>query len=188
MYKHLIISATLLPFALITTPSLARSLDPQLDEQSRMALVLEQFDTDGNGRITREEIEAVRAAEFASTDLDGDGALSYAELQALEQQHKAERLAHRFATLDADDSGAISDREFVDGHPHEGATAAAFVFSTADTDANDRLSLTELEALKQLDPSPWHFANLDQNSDGDVSQDEFVSASSPRRRGRSIRF
>lgn len=184
MLKYSIISATLLPLTFVATSSLARPLGPPLDDQPRLAVFIERFDTDGNGRVTRQEIEAVRAADFAGADLDGDGALGYVELQTLEEQQKAERLAHAFASLDEDDSGAISDREFVDGHPREGAEAAAFVFSIADTDGNDSLSQEELAALRQLGPGPWHFTILDHNSDGSISQDEFVAASSPRRRGR----
>lgn len=174
MKKYLIIGATILPLAFITASGLARPGGAGQPEG-----FLARFDSDGDGRVTRSEIEAVRAAEFTAADSDGSDALSFAELNAHEQQQRAERQAQDFARLDQDGSGGISTQEFVDGHPQERAIAAATVFGLADSNSDGSLSLTELEALRQ-DPAPWHFANLDADGDGGISQDEFTSAPPPR--------
>ena len=112
MNKKLIIGTAILPLALVCATSIARMPGPPS---------LERFDADDDGRVTREEIEAVRAAEFADADSDGDGVLSFAELEAFEQQQRQERLAEEFAQLDQDGSGGISAQEFSDGNPQDRA-------------------------------------------------------------------
>lgn len=180
MNKHLIIGAALLPLAFITTSGMARMPGPPPDEQ---AAFLERFDTDGDGLVTRQEIEVARAAEFNAADSDADGTLSFSELEALEQQQQEERLNSEFALLDQDDSDGVSLTEFTEGHPQNDAVAATAVFGFADLDSGGSLSLAELDALKQGGPEPWRYANLDQDGDGNVSKDEFTSATPPHRSG-----
>lgn len=170
MNKQLIIGTAILPMAFICVTALARMPGPPS---------LERFDTNGDGRVTREEIEAVRATEFKAADSNGDDSLSFSELGAFEQQQRQDRLAEEFALLDQDGSGGISAQEFTDGHPQDRAAAAATVFGLADLDGDASLSLEELDALRQGGPGPWNFANMDQDGSGSVSQEEFTSAAPP---------
>lgn len=100
----------------------------------------EQLDGDGDGQITKAELEAHRAAQFASRDTDGDGLLSAEELGTAVRQRASERAAamierfdangdgllapdemptgrrggDMFDRIDADNDGAISQQEFAD--------------------------------------------------------------------------
>ena len=70
------------------------------------------FDTDGDGLVTQEEIDGVRAAELAEFDADGDGTLSLEEYQALWLARVYERMVDAFQQLDADGDGEITIEEF----------------------------------------------------------------------------
>lgn len=111
-------------------------------------MTFEQLDADGSGEVTQAEMEAAKAARFASADADGDGVLSAAELAAQASSGIAERtakmierfdedgdgplsqeempqprrggLGKMFERLDADGSGGISEEEFEEGRKHAG--------------------------------------------------------------------
>ncbi|MHA1559405.1 MAG: EF-hand domain-containing protein [Alphaproteobacteria bacterium] len=70
------------------------------------------FDTDGDGLVTQDEIDGVRAAELAEFDADGDGTLSLEEYQALWLARVYERMVDAFQQLDADGDGEITIEEF----------------------------------------------------------------------------
>lgn len=70
------------------------------------------FDTDGDGLVTQDEIDGVRAAELAEFDADGDGTLSLEEYQALWLARVYERMVDAFQKLDADGDGEITIEEF----------------------------------------------------------------------------
>ena len=55
------------------------------------------FDLDGNGLITIEDLKAQADARFAAADTDGDGKLSMDELTAAAQARMAERMATNMA-------------------------------------------------------------------------------------------
>ncbi|MEL7416234.1 MAG: hypothetical protein AAGJ92_10140, partial [Pseudomonadota bacterium] len=55
----------------------------------------EAIDTNGDGQVTPEEMEAMRAARFAEVDTNGDGELSQAELLARAEQRDADRMTQR---------------------------------------------------------------------------------------------
>ena len=46
-------------------------------------MTFEQIDADGNGQISKQEMEGLREARFAATDADGDGKLNEEERKAL---------------------------------------------------------------------------------------------------------
>ncbi len=70
------------------------------------------FDTDGDGIVTQEELNAVRAEELATYDANGDGVLSLEEFQALWLAHLFEQMVDQFQALDADGDGLITEEEF----------------------------------------------------------------------------
>ncbi len=111
---------------------------------------VQQFDRDGDGAVTRAEIDAVRAERFAEADADGDGTLSQEEAFAAAEARRAEREAlHRqaraaamFNRLDTDGNGALSQEELA------AATGPEQMFDRADRNDDGVLSAEEIEAVQ----------------------------------------
>lgn len=69
--------------------------------------ILEKFDLDKDGKLSKEEREAARAAREKEFDKDGDGKLNDEEKKAMqEDNHK--KMLQRF---DKDGDGKLSDEE-----------------------------------------------------------------------------
>lgn len=73
----------------------SRITPPGLDAATVTAAVMAQADTDGDGRLTKQELAQVPAlvASLAALDADADGQLSAAELRAWLEEVKASRVA-----------------------------------------------------------------------------------------------
>lgn len=69
--------------------------------------ILEKFDADKDGKLSKEEREAARAAREKEFDKDGDGKLNDEERKALQQDNR-KRFIARF---DKDGDGKLSDEE-----------------------------------------------------------------------------
>jgi Ca2+-binding EF-hand superfamily protein len=118
------------------------------DDHRHGAGMLERWDSNSDGVVTRAEVEqgaAERARKmFDSLDADGDGTLTKAEME----QSRAEK------------HSAMREK-------------AEERFKTADTNADG--SLSKEEAEKALPHVARHFEHLDANKDGAVSADELRS-------------
>lgn len=140
---------------------------------------LSKLDSDGDGKLSRSEMEAgrdiikaARETEFTLIDADHDGYLTLAELQAW----AVNKLDGRFIALDTDTNGVLSLGEFTQGKTDRGAVKWGNVFKLADTDANASLSADEfkqvgMQALKLL----FLFARMDTDGDGKVSSLEYAT-------------
>tara|TARA_R110000824_G_scaffold43116_4_gene126547 strand:+ start:474 stop:956 length:483 start_codon:yes stop_codon:yes gene_type:complete len=77
---------------------------------------MKAMDTNGDGDISKEEVQAFRATMFNAADANQDGALTLDEMIAhhdtMEAQRKAERQARMFEKLDTDANGTVSAAEF----------------------------------------------------------------------------
>lgn len=82
------------------------------ERAGRMEQFLETFDTDADGSLTQEEVDATRAARLAEFDTDGDGALTLEEFQALWLDAMRERMVDRFQSHDDDGDGLVTGAEF----------------------------------------------------------------------------
>ncbi len=80
-----------------------------------MMNMMERFDTDGDGKLTRAEIEAERAKRMAMFDTDKDGALSLDEFQPMWNDLMRQRMVQRFQRHDTDGDGKITQAE-IDRH------------------------------------------------------------------------
>ena len=73
-----------------------------------------ELDADGDGEISRAEVEAAIAARVSAADTDGDGALDLAEFQAMISEEAGERAVRGFARLDADESDTVTVAEITE--------------------------------------------------------------------------
>ena len=74
---------------------------------------MQKFDTDGDGKVTPEEMRTQLQAKLTEYDSDGDGTLSIAEFEALHSAMIREKMVDRFQDLDADGDGAVTAEEMV---------------------------------------------------------------------------
>ncbi len=77
----------------------------------RAMMMLQQFDADGNGALTRAEIEAVRDDAYDRFDADGDGALTLDEFEGYWAEFSRPRMVDRFQQFDEDGDGRITAAE-----------------------------------------------------------------------------
>lgn len=107
--------------------------------------MIEKMDTDGDGNITKAEVDALKASRFAEADANGDGGLTMAELDAFHEAERARRMAERkqrmFERSDKDGNGAISVDEF--------EARGGSMFDRLDSNDDDVISADEIEAMKE---------------------------------------
>lgn len=72
----------------------------------------EALDANGDGSITQEEIDGMRAEHLAAHDANGDGELSLDEFAGLWQELTRPMTVRAFQALDADGDGTITRAEF----------------------------------------------------------------------------
>lgn len=71
----------------------------------------EEVDTNGDGKITRDEMQARAAARFGEADSDGDGAISREEMMARAMARVEARVDRKMDWMDADDDGKVTQAE-----------------------------------------------------------------------------
>ncbi|MEM8791526.1 MAG: EF-hand domain-containing protein [Pseudomonadota bacterium] len=125
----------LLAAAALSLPSTAVLAQPRGPDA-----MFEKMDLNGDGALSREELNEFGAARFSKIDTDGDGNLTEQEIQANVQSRAAERAQKRFAKADADGDGVIRRAEF----EQQRETRQARLFSRFDTDGDGLLSREEL--------------------------------------------
>jgi Ca2+-binding EF-hand superfamily protein len=146
---------------------------------------LAALDADGDGKVSRAEmqagqaiIKAARAEEFKTIDTDQDGYLTLAELKTWTDG----KIATRFTALDTDTSDGLSVEEFTSGKTGKAAVKLQRLFKLMDTDADGALSVDEFTIVATQAANPlFHFAHLDTDGDGKVSEPEYTTP--PRRHG-----
>jgi hypothetical protein len=106
-------------------------------------------DSDGDGRVSRTEAEAVSprfAEHFAKVDQDADGYLTSEELQASRKERGSRYREHakeRFSSADTDQDGALNLAETQVAFPK-----LAENFAELDTDNDGKLTPRELHAAR----------------------------------------
>lgn len=106
------------------------------------------LDADKDGKVTKAEIEAQKAARFEQADTNKDGKLSAEEIavarDAMIAKRKADRMAQMIARMDTDGDGMISMAE-MPTPPN-----ADEMFDRVDTDKDGAISQAEADAAKEM--------------------------------------
>jgi Ca2+-binding EF-hand superfamily protein len=121
---------------------------------NRMARRLRRFDTDGDGKITKVEIEAIISKRFARIDLDGNGKITDADLPP--------RMRGRKVLSGESHVGGMHKRGRR-GH-RRGGRMMRHVFGT-DANKDGAVTLQEMQ-----DRGSKGFARFDHNSDGVIDK------------------
>ena len=133
-------------FAAATLATVALADKGPGGQGARGAMMLEMFDTmdaDKDGKLTKAEMEAHRAAEFAAADTNSDGKLDAEELAAHHLARMtapaAERSAQMIARMEDDGDGSLSADEM-------NQTMQERRFARLDTDKDGAISKAEAES------------------------------------------
>lgn len=104
------------------------------------------LDTNKDGKVTKEEFAAFRAAKFTEADADKDGKLSAEEMVAMRQKAEAARKTEMakamIARLDSDKDGFLTTAEM------EAMPKMDKMFDRVDANADGAISTEEMEAAK----------------------------------------
>ena len=74
--------------------------------------LMERFDVDKDGKITRAEFDEVRAGTFSGADADNSGGVTLEEFTTIWQDLNSDRITRGFQRLDADGDLAITQEEY----------------------------------------------------------------------------
>ena len=108
--------------------------------------LFDQADANGDGKVTKEEAEALKAARIAGLDADGDGFVTAeemaAQMMARMQDQMTKMARHRIVDLDTDGDGKVSMAEFAV------EDRMARIFDRLDGDGDGAVSREELQAMR----------------------------------------
>lgn len=135
----------------------------------------DRMDADGDGKITREEIDAHAAARFSAADADGDGFLTPEELRAEASARHKQRVTRMIERFDKDGSNSLDAAELeAAGEARMDrmhARRAGRMFERMDADKDGKLGMEEMHG--RHGPSRM-FDRLDANDDDVLTREEFA--------------
>ncbi len=145
-------------------------------DRGQLKLVFETRDSDGDGRLSRQEFtEQPDAIRFITRDANSDGVVDAEEFCAGTKSAKEKAAREKdFKTKDRDENGKLAVREFLDGKQNQ-------PFWDADENGDNALSRKELAAFPgyahQGDELAQCLDAMDRNADGAISLTEFQTRS-----------
>ncbi|KQY41814.1 EF-hand domain-containing protein [Rhizobium sp. Root483D2] len=153
-------SLTLTGFA---APTFAARQKPTPEQRAEWAI--KRFDTNGDGKVSLDEVHVRTAEAFKTFDADGNGQVTREEIKA---QRKAHGQAWRAAKekTGADKTAAMD--KLKEARPAMLPGVRQKGFKRADTDKNGSLSLTEVTARADA-----MFKRRDTNGDGVIDAADF---------------
>ncbi|HET7063476.1 MAG TPA: EF-hand domain-containing protein, partial [Rudaea sp.] len=189
MYRNTRLAAlAAIPLTALSLCAAAQPANPAAAPGTRpdfFAHMLEQMDTNGDGRISLDEYVAAAGARFKSIDTQNKGSIDAADIASSPAAvARIDRRAESFVKhLDTAGNGYVTKDEYL--------AAAQNRFARLDSNGDGKLTPDELASPhenhggKQDKTGGAHaafgqkrFDKLDTNHDGVVSKDEFLAAAS----------
>lgn len=174
------IGAAIITTGLFTSALNSHAQAPAPNNEDRQARFLERYDLDGNGEVTRDEIQTVRAENAATRvanfmerhDLDQNGVITADELFLAASEHAAEKQTSLLEKYDLNGDGAITAAESLSVH---------------ETIVDDRIArildrINGVEPAEGDDEAPegrrprGNRPNLDLDGDGEITEGEVLVA------------
>ncbi|MDK3019540.1 CREC-EF hand family protein [Pseudodonghicola flavimaris] len=150
-HRHFIAGIAVATVALAGGAALAQQQGPMggrhMGQDMRPPMSFEQLDSNGDGQITKDEMQARAKARFDALDTDGNGTLSQEELGAPARKFADERTARRFQMLDENGDGAISAEEMKG--PRRDDDMMNRMFMRSDADKSGGISQEEFDAARE---------------------------------------
>ncbi len=112
---------------------------PPYEGHNGKAWMLERFDTDDDGQLSKAEMDRARGERFAKFDSNGDGVLTLQEFKEGKMRVHEERMTRHFNKLDANGDGQVSAEEF--------AAPAAKRFGRADSNGDGVITADEMSGM-----------------------------------------
>jgi Ca2+-binding EF-hand superfamily protein len=144
-FKHSAVMLAALVGATLSTVAMADK-GPMAAPLGGPMMNFDELDADKDGKVTKEELAANRAAKFAEADADKDGKLSADEMVAMREKAEAARKAEMakamIARIDSDKDGFVSAAE-MDAMPMMDK-----MFDRVDENADGAISKDEMEAVQ----------------------------------------
>lgn len=147
-------------------PDTAGSNTAESSTSAPAATTSPDYDATNRGASAQEAANPdMKAKErWAQADIDGNGTLSLAEIQA-----SMPSKAQKFTQMDANNDGELSTDEMHSYKLQHGQRDLQQKFSSADRDGDSMLDQTEAQGMPTLTEQ---FATVDANSDGKISLEE----------------
>lgn len=137
--KHKVFIAGIIGLA--TALSGVSALADSKDRGGKHGMSFSALDTDGDGQITRDEMENRAKARFTSADTNGDGILDRAELDQQARDRASKQVDKMLERMDANGDGALSQDELPKGR-------AGKMFERADADGSGGISQEEFAEMR----------------------------------------
>lgn len=135
--------------------------------QGWLEKLFSEADTNHDGKVTRAELDAVRAKHFAAMDTNHDNVIDAQEASAWQAKHRATIAGDRFKQLDKNGDGALSADEVPPGLQQR--------FGRVDANGDGRITAEEMAAKPMgRGGAGAGLMRMDANNDGKVTHAEFA--------------
>lgn len=164
-------SALLLLMPVQAEETLQEDVKPEKEKKG----FLQKFDSDGDGKVSKDEFKDSMGKRFQHMDSDHNGTISIEEFQQYRQQQRGidPNKAKAIAKHDSDADGKLSKEEFLAPR----IKRAEEKFIELDKNNDGMLSADEIPDTSNQQPpkkanEPSLFPNIDANQDGEISDEE----------------
>ena len=166
----IILASTAVVLVLATVAGVSKARDSYRhgymghDRHGMATKMFDRFDTDGNGAISKTEVDGVRKSEMSKHDANNDGKLGLEEFEGLWVGYMRERMVDHFQRLDADGDALVTDEEI--------SKPLNRIMSWLDRNDDDTLTRDELRRKgHHMGGMKYRFGRDDDDDDDDRKKD-----------------